>query len=63
MLATCKMMDEIKITVIPHSPNFAQVGTCIYLYRKDKYSDDFLAFMTAKQIKTPCSHFASMCLI
>lgn len=59
MLATHKMMDEIKITLIPHRPNFAQVGTFRYRHRKD----DFLAFVVAKQIKTPCSHFASMCLI
>lgn len=57
------MMDEIKITLIPHRPNFAQVGTFRYLHRKDEYWDDFLAFVGAKQIKTPCSHFASMCLI
>lgn len=29
MLATHKMMDEIKIILIPHRPNFAQVGTFI----------------------------------
>lgn len=37
MLATHKMMDEIKIILIPHRPNFVQVGTFRYLYRKDEY--------------------------
>lgn len=67
-LGTQKMMDAIKkkkkkIILIPGRPNFVQVGTFRYLHRKDEYRDDFLAFAGAKQIKTPCSHFPSMCLI
>lgn len=55
-------MDEIKIAPVPRGPNFAQVGTLRYLRLKDERHHDFLAFVGAKQIKTPCSHFPSMCL-
>lgn len=57
-----KTVDEIKIVPVPSGPNFAQVGTLKYLCRKDEYGDDFLAFVGAKQIKTPCSHFPNMYL-
>lgn len=50
-------MEKIKIVPVPSGPYFAQVGTLRYLCCKDEYGDDFLAFVGAKQIKTPCSHF------
>lgn len=58
MLAPHKMMDEIKITLIPQTDLISlRLARSLYLRRKDEHWDDFLAFAGAKQIKIPCFTF------